>query len=186
MPHKDLVGCTRMSLNSHRKPGPAGGPGATPCQSGLPRTRWSPGRAASPRRTTQAEWATTDDRLVAVAANNRRFPGPGRARAGHLPSGPTPGPSLTSPGTHLTPDTGHQRSRHLLSTCGTEGPQETPSSPCPLVARGRQDPVEQGESGKYLASAHEGEVKLWDMRNTSSPCSLQRPPFPDIRHRLEP
>ena len=24
-------------------------------------------------------------------------------------------------------------------------------------------------SGKYLASAHEGEVKLWDMRNTSSP-----------------
>ena len=24
-------------------------------------------------------------------------------------------------------------------------------------------------SGKYLASAHEGEVKLWDMRNTSGP-----------------
>ena len=170
-PHKDLVGCTSMSLNSSGSLALLAGRRcyavvslANPDQLAHRESRQSKWEVAV------SEWAATDDRLLAVAANNKVE-------------------LLSWTGTELVLDTSlrahtravtdlswHTFDSQILATSAADTfiylwdmrdlrrPKQSLSA---VAGAGR---IQWNKvSGKYLASAHEGEVKLWDVRNPSSP-----------------
>ena len=170
-PHKDLVGCTSMSLNSSGSLALLAGRRCYAVVSLVcPDTLVTRESRQSKWEVTAAEWAATDDRLVAVAANNKVE-------------------LLSWTGAELVLDTSlrahtravtdlswHTFDPQILATSAADTfiylwdmrDLRRPKQSLSAVA-GAAKIQWNKVSGKYLASAHEGEVKLWDMRNTSSP-----------------
>jgi len=170
-PHKDLVGCTSMSLNSSSSLALLAGRRsygivnlANPDQLAYKETRQSKWEVIC------SEWSALEDRLVAVATNNKVE-------------------LLTWTGSELVVDTSlrahtravtdmswHTYDRHLLATSAADtfiylwDMRDLRRPKLGLQAVAGAAKVQWNKvSGKYLASAHEGEVKLWDIRNCSSP-----------------
>jgi len=170
-PHKDLVGCTSMSLNSSSSLALLAGRRsygivnlANPDQLAYKETRQSKWEVIC------SEWSALEDRLVAVAANNKVE-------------------LLTWTGSELVVDTSlrahtravtdmswHTYDKHLLATSAADtfiylwDMRDLRRPKLGLQAVAGAAKVQWNKvSGKYLASAHEGEVKLWDIRNCSSP-----------------
>eukprot|EP00092_Neocalanus_flemingeri_P016448 GFUD01017798.1.p1 GENE.GFUD01017798.1~~GFUD01017798.1.p1 ORF type:complete len:1001 (-),score=341.96 GFUD01017798.1:929-3931(-) len=170
-PHKDLVGCTSMSLNSTSSLALLAGRRsygivnlAMPDQLAYKETRQSKWEVIC------TEWSALEDRLVAVASNNKVE-------------------LLTWTGSELVVDTSlrahtraltdmswHTFDRNLLATSAADtfiylwDMRDLRRPKLGLQAVAGAAKVQWNKvSGKYLASAHEGEVKLWDIRNCSSP-----------------
>jgi len=170
-PHKDLVGCTSMSFNSSSNLALLAGRRcygivnlATPDQVAYKEARQSKWDVIC------SEWSALEERLVAVAANNKVE-------------------LLNWTGTELLVDTSlrahtravtdlswHTYDRHLLATSAADtfiylwDTRDLRRPKLGLQAVAGAAKVQWNKvSGKYLASAHEGEVKLWDIRNPSSP-----------------
>ena len=146
-PHKDLVGCTSMSLNSTSSLALLAGRRsygivnlANPEQVAYKETRQSKWEVIC------SEWSALEDRLVAVASNNKVE-------------------LLTWTGSELVVNTSLRAHTRVQAVAG--------------AAKVQWNKV----SGKYLASAHEGEVKLWDMRNTSGQLESENVVFPGCGRR---
>ena len=170
-PHKDLVGCTSMSLNSSGSLALLAGRRCYAVVSlACPDQMVHRESRQSKWEVTQAEWAAADDRLVAVAANNKVE-------------------LLSWTGAELVLDTSlrahtravtdlswHTFDSQILATSAADTfiylwdmrDLRRPKQSLSAVA-GAAKIQWNKVSGKYLASAHEGELKLWDTRNTSSP-----------------
>jgi len=170
-PHKDLVGCTSMSLNSSSSLALLAG-----------RRSYGVVNLASPEQLVYkearqskwevicSEWSVLEDRLVAVAANNKV------ELLSWTGSELVVDTSLRAHTRAVTDLSWHTYNKNLLATSAADTfiylwdmrDLRRPMQGLQAVA-GAAKVQWNKVSGKYLASAHEGEVKLWDMRNTSSP-----------------
>jgi len=170
-PHKDLVGCTSMSLNTNSSLAfMAGRRSYGMINLSFPDQLVYKEARQSKWEVICSEWSALEEKLVAVALNNKVE-------------------LLTWTGSELVIDTvlkGHTRAitdiswhtydRHLLATSAADTfiylwdmrDLRRPKAGLQAVA-GAAKVQWNKVSGKYLASAHEGEIKLWDMRNLSSP-----------------
>jgi len=170
-PHRDLLGCNSMSLN-------AGGTLAllagrrsyaivnltSPDHLAYKETRQSKWEVVV------SEWSPADDRLVAVAANNKV------ELLSWTGSELVLDTSLRAHTRAVTDITWHARDKQVLATSAADSfiylwdmrDLRRPTQSLQAVA-GAAKIQWNKVSGKYLASAHEGEVKLWDTRNTSIP-----------------
>ena len=168
-PHKDLAGTTSMALSSG-----LGLLAGRRCYAVIslarPDTVLYKEARHSKWEVVSSEWSPTQENLLAVAANNKvellRWTGAELVQD----------TSLRAHTRVVTDLAWHTFERNILATSAADTfiylwdvrDLRRPRQGLKAVA-GAAKIQWNKVSGKYLASAHEGEVKLWDMRNTSGP-----------------
>ena len=168
-PHKDLAGTTSLSLSSG-----LGLLAGRRCYAVISLANpdtvvWRQSRS-SKWEVVRSEWSPTQENLLAVAANNKvellRWTGAELVQD-----------TLLRAHTRVITDISwHTFNKNILATSAADTfiylwdirDLRRPQDGLKAVA-GAAKIQWNRVSGKYLASAHEGEVKLWDMRNTSGP-----------------
>ena len=170
-PHKDLVSCTNMSLNTTSSLALLAGrryyavidlnsPSGVVCREAR-QSKWE---------VVCSEWSVLEEKLLAVASNNKV------ELLTYVDSELVSDTVLCAHTRVITDMAWHTHDRQLLATSSADNyiylwdMRDLRRPKAGLQAVQGAAKVEWNKvSGKYLASAHDGEIKLWDIRKSSSP-----------------